>query len=165
MKSVDLSPSFRFRSRVARILPQKWFARIDQTDHSKRVYIIPTRIGFYFTFISFILFLIAISYGHNLAFFATFLFFSFVALSAVVTNENISSLDIAWKSELFRGRESKSFPAQVTLSNNSGKSRYDIAIEVEGKIVGRVSEILPGAHIDVDVDLGKLELSRGIYAI
>src|SRR5690606_1201643 len=165
MKSVDLSPSFRFRSRVARILPQKWFARIDQTDHSKRVYIIPSAIGLYFTFISFILFLIAISYGHNLAFFATFLFFSFVSLSAVIANENTNSITATWAQDLVRGRVNSNIPVKLLVTNLSSKNRYDICVEVSGVTVGVLSELPGNSKREIIVDLGLLQLSRGTYEI
>lgn len=165
MKSVDLSPSFRFRSRVARILPQKWFARIDQTDHSKRVYIIPSAIGLYFTFISFILFLIAVSYGHNLAFFATFLFFSFVSLSAVIANENTNSITATWSHDLVRGRVGGSVLSKLVVTNRSKKTRYDICVEISGVTVGTLSELPGETQGEIEVDLGLLQLERGLYEV
>lgn len=165
MKSADLSPSFRFRSRAAKLLPQKMFSKLDQADHAKRVYIIPSSIGLYFTFISFTLFLIAIFYGHNLAFFATFLFFSFVSLSAVIANENTNSIVVSWRSGLVRGRVGSSIPAKIVITNKSNKVRYDVCVEVAGVTVGMIDEIAAGAQREVEVDLGRLQLERGAYEI
>lgn len=165
MKSVDLSPSFRFRSRAAKLLPERWFIRFDQTDHSKRVYIIPSGIGLYFTFISIILFLIAVSYGHNLAFFATFLFFSFVSLSAIIANENTGSIAATWSHDLVRGRANSSIPTKLIITNRSKKNRYDICVEVSGVTIGILSELPANSQREVEVDLGLLQLSRGVYEI
>lgn len=165
MKSEDLSLSFRFRKRLEIILPKFLRASLDKMARYNRIYIIPTSIGFYFAFIAFVLFLIAVSYGHNLAYFATFLFFSFVSLSAIITNENISQLDVRFREEIIRGRSGREFFGTLVFKNNSGRTRYDISIEVGGIVVGHISEIKAASQCEVQIDLGLLELGRGNYRV
>lgn len=147
------------------LLPKRFYSKISNLSGKKRVYIIPTSIGLYFSFISFILFLIAISYGHNLAFFATFLFFSFVSLSAVITNESINSLSLEISDSILRSNNGRASPYKVTVENRSGRSQFDIAIEINGKQLGVLDEIKPSQTKDFVLDLGLLDLERGYYKI
>lgn len=165
LKSVGLSPSFLFRKRLRRLLPQRWHARLERLERSSRVYIVPTLMGMYFAFIALVLFLIAISYGHNLAYYATFLFFSFVSLSAIIANNNITKVEVSWPRIQFRGRVGEDISVPLILINRSQFSRYDIKLEVNGVSVAHVDELKPLTTQEVVLNLKDLNLKRGHFKL
>lgn len=164
-KSDVLSPSFRFRSALLKYLPKRLQKRASEIERANRIYIVPSAIGLYFSFIGFILFLIAVSYGHNLAYFATFLFLGFVGLSAIIANENVGALQIEWFEQTMRFREHSSGPHKIVIRNNSKRTRYDVAIEITGVTIGYIDEIKSLEAIEVEIDLARLKLQRGLYNV
>jgi len=100
-------------------LPQQLFEKLVKKTNNARVYIVPSAIGFYFSFIAFVLFLIAISYGHNLAYFSTFLFFSFVSISAVVTNESVHAISVEVVDQIARVQPGTASPYRLRVINKS----------------------------------------------
>ena len=133
--------------------------------NNARVYIVPSAIGFYFSFIAFVLFLIAISYGHNLAYFSTFLFFSFVSISAVVTNESVHAISVEVVDQIARVQPGTASPYRLRVINKSRKDQYDIAIECLGKTLILVDKLSGLERRDLFVDLSKLDLERGQYKL
>lgn len=146
-------------------MPNQLFEKLVKKTNNARVYIVPSAIGFYFSFIAFVLFLIAISYGHNLAYFSTFLFFSFVSISAVVTNESVHAISIELVDQVARIQPHASSPYRLRVINKSRKDQYDIAIECLGKTLVLVDKIAGLESRDLIVDLSKLELERGQYKL
>lgn len=146
-------------------MPDSFIQRISQVSHGKRVYIIPTSIGFYFSFIAFVLFLIAISYGHNLAFYCTFLFFSFVSFSAVIANESIKKIEIKSSEEKVLVRNNSFSQLKITVENTSRRSQFDLLIESQGVVVGFIEEIKPLEKKNIHLDMSLLELPRGVYQL
>ncbi len=139
--------------------------RMTANSAAHRIYILPTSIGFYFSFIALILFLIAISYGHNLAFYCTFLFFSFVSFSAVISNEAIKNISLASTDTKIIVRDSQYSPVKVIVKNNGKKSQYDISVEVLGITVCFIDELRPMEDKTVFFDANDLDLGRGIYQL
>ena len=106
-------------------------------SHDK-IFIIPTRYGFYFISIVFVLFLISLSYGHSLAYTTTFIFVSLVMTSAHFTNFNLAGVEVMAlhiPDEVYAG---ESFECRVTLRNTSRKTRFDIEVTL-----GEVGESQP----------------------
>ncbi len=146
-------------------MPDSFIQRISMVSHSKRVYIIPTSIGFYFSFIAFVLFLIAISYGHNLAFYCTFLFFSFVSFSAVIANESIKKIELNTSEEKILIKNNTFSALKVTIENTSKRPQYDYRIEAQGRMVAFIEELQPLEKKIVYLDMSLLDLPRGIYQL
>lgn len=165
VKSVGLSPSFLFRKRARALIPKRWHQRLERLEQVPRVYIIPTMMGWYFAAISLVLFLIAVFYGHNLAYYATFLFFSFVSLSAIVANNNIAQIHLRWKQNKGRGRVDGQALSPLVLHNSSSRPRYDIRLEIAGQEVALVNEVPAYSTVEIEVDLSRLIHARGVYAI
>lgn len=165
MKSQDLSTSFLFLRRVKGIVPKQIFEKLISNTDKSRVYIVPSAIGFYFSFVAFVLFLIAISYGHNLAYFATFLFFSFVSISAVVTNESVHSISLELVDQAARVQPGQRSPYRLRVINKSRKDQFDITIEAQGKSLVLIDKLAGSSQKDVLIDLSQLELERGHYEL
>lgn len=146
-------------------MPDSFNERISKFSHVHRVYIIPTSIGFYFSFIAFVLFLIAISYGHNLAFFCTFLFFSFVSFSAVIANESIKKIELSPSEESVFIKPGVFSALTITVVNNSKRPQFDLNIESQGIKVGFIEELRPLEKKIIYLDLSLLNLSRGLYQL
>lgn len=146
-------------------MPDSFIQRISTNTRVHRVYIIPTSVGFYFSFIAFVLFLIAISYGHNLAFYCTFLFFSFVSFSAVIANESVKKIELIASEEKVQIKNGTFSPLKVTIENTSKRSQYDFRIEAQGITIGFVEELKPLEKKIVYLDMSLLDLSRGIYQL
>lgn len=88
---------------------------------SFKTFIIPTKFGLYYLAALFILFLISLTYGHSLAFFSSFYFFSIIIVSAHITNFNLSNIK-------FENISYNEFSAIIRLSNSSNKKREDIVL-------------------------------------
>jgi uncharacterized protein (DUF58 family) len=67
---------------------------IQKIERVGRVYIIPTRFGVYFLIFVLVLFLFSLTYGHSMAFSATFLFLSLLMSSAIFTNANVGKVEL-----------------------------------------------------------------------
>jgi len=145
------------------LIPKPYHARFFTFEKTERIYIIPTKIGLYFTFIGFVLFLIAISYGHNLAYFATFLFVGFVGLCAIVTNENIRHVTFELPHETVRVRQGVNSFVDIYPKNIGQSGRFDLDFEIHGVSVLHVEELSNKQSERHFLNLNRLQLERGIY--
>ncbi len=153
------------RRRARALIPKRWHERLERLERGARVYIIPTMMGWYFAAISLVLFLIAIFYGHNLAYFATFLFFSFVSLSAIVANNNVSAISLRWKQNQARARAKGKLILPLLIENTSGRTRYDLRVEIAGHEIACIDQVPGHSTREFELDLSKLELERGVYRV
>ncbi len=97
---------------------------------SGRIFILPTKLGFYFLAITFILFTFSLSYGNPLAYTATFIFSSCLVASTIFTNYNLSgvSAKILDQSSSYFADDLKLLP--ISLVNISKKVRFDLEAEI-----------------------------------
>lgn len=95
-------------------------------NRHNRIFILPTRPGAYFLVITFVLFLISLSYGHSLAFTTTFVFVSLIMTSAHFTNYNLSGVEVMTVSLPPDNFADEVISARITLRNASRKHRFDI---------------------------------------
>ncbi len=109
--------------------------------------------------------MIAISYGHNLAFYCTFLFFSFVSFSAVITNESIKKIDLKGSDVKVLVTHDQYSPIRLVIYNHSKKSQYDIFVEANGVSVALIDELKPLEEKVVFFDGNDLNLERGVYQL
>lgn len=148
-----------------KLLRQGFWKRLGEKllkSHNK-IFIIPTRYGFYFISIVFVLFLISLSYGHSLAYTTTFIFVSLVMTSAHFTNFNMAGIEVLAlhiPDEIHAG---ESFDCRVTLRNTSRKTRFDI--EVSLGEVGESSAISIESGGTKSVTLKVSPLHRGQVSI
>lgn len=103
-----------------------------------KIFILPTRYGFYFIAIVFILFLISLSYGHSLAFSTTFIFVSLVMTSAHFTNFNLAGIKVIALYIPDNIQEGEASFFRVTLRNTANKSRFDIQV-----CIGKDNQSMP----------------------
>ncbi len=125
-----------------------------------RIYIIPTRFGFYFLLSVLILFIISLTYAHPLALISTFFFLSLIIISAVFTHFNIKDVEL---------NKCIIHPLilneiKFSISNHSKSKKYDIKITM-GKDKKFFSNIT-----DIDVRenkyiMCKYNLARGKYKL
>lgn len=99
-----------------------------------RIYILPTRVGLYFSCVIFILFTISFSYGHSLAYSTSFILVSVLVISLPYTNYNINNISLRLPSGHYQ-YEGEGEALSVTLLNLAKKERYDIALHfiIKGK--------------------------------
>ncbi len=130
-------------------------------ERHNRIFILPTRPGIYFLVITFVLFLISLSYGHSLAFTTTFIFVSLVMTSAHFTNFNLSGIEVMTvnlPADIYAGEATK---VKLTLRNESRKHRFDI---VSSLYRGDDCEPISLAPGETKVQLVNLPpLNRGHY--
>ena len=75
----------------------RWLSRnkSDSLPHTlirERIYIVPTKQGFFFILVLVLMLMIAVNYNNNLAFLLTFLLFSILITSTVHTHKNLSGI-------------------------------------------------------------------------
>ncbi len=95
----------------------------------ERIFIIPTSYGFYYLSIIFILFLISLSYGHSLAFSATFIFVSVILVSSFYTNYNLAGIEVVSLYQRYN-LATKQFDTFVKIKNNSSRMRFDLQVKI-----------------------------------
>lgn len=99
-----------------------------------RIYILPTRVGLYFSAVIFILFIISFSYGHSLAYSASFILVSILVISLPYTNYNLNFLKVETAKNHFV-HEGEGLPLEVRVINQGQRERY--ALEMEFTFKGR----------------------------
>lgn len=106
--------------------------RLKDLPKFERIYILPTRHGLAFLVALFFLFLIALTYGHSLAFAAAFFLTSLLMSSALFTHLNLLGirLEQIHLCEVMRIGEFQDI--RFCLKNESSKIRYDLALDTWG---------------------------------
>lgn len=94
-----------------------------------RIYILPTRVGLYFSAVIFILFIISFSYGHSLAYSASFILVSVLVISLPYTNYNLNHLKVDFGKSHFI-HEAEGSPLELRLHNLGGRERYALEVEL-----------------------------------
>lgn len=103
----------------------------DYTVGRRQLYILPTRIGWYYTLILIALFGIAVKFDNQAAFMMLFVLVSVCLIAMVYTHNNVIglSLDAQASKSVYVG-EKASFP--VRLYNNSNKQRHAVWLACGG---------------------------------
>lgn len=106
--------------------------KIKNLPRHHRVYILPTRHGLAFLLALFFLFLLALTYGHSLAFAAAFFLTSLLMSSALLTNLNLKGLEISQISlpDVMRLEEFEDL--QCLIKNKNRRARFDLMVESWG---------------------------------
>ncbi len=96
--------------------------------HNRRLYILPTRFGYLFAVMLFVLFLAAINYQNSMAFVLTFTLTALGIVSLWYTHKNLLNLEISLQTPrpVFRG-ESCEFIFTMKNANNS--TRYAVGLQ------------------------------------
>lgn len=130
-----------------------------------QVYILPTGLGVYFLFFLLVLFGLSLSYGHSLAFSATFFVFSLTSVAAVMTNENMRHLNLESFSNEVQIYANESASALFVISNSSSSDKYfKIAItKSDGSISSELFHLKAGEVRSCSLPIfGK---RRGVYQL
>jgi uncharacterized protein (DUF58 family) len=98
-----------------------------------RVYILPTRHGMAFLVALFFLFLLALTYGHSLAFAAAFFLTSLLMSSALLTNLNLKGLKCSQVRLPDVMRLGEFEDLQFLIENLGRRNRYDLMVESWGR--------------------------------
>lgn len=138
---------------------RKWLEKLG--GRHNRLFILPTRYGFYFLIITFILFLISLSYGHSLAFTTTFIFVALILTSAHYTNFNLAGVEVLTIRTPHDIHADEPIIAQVTLRNISRKNRFDILVSLVKGDCCRGISLHPGEVKTIGISIPPLE--RGQY--
>lgn len=109
------------------------FNLLKALPRTERIYILPTRHGLAFLVALFFLFLIALTYGHSLAFAAAFFLTSLLMSSALFTHLNLMGIRLQQLQlpEVMRLGEFQDI--RFCLKNESNKLRYDLVLDFWGK--------------------------------
>jgi uncharacterized protein (DUF58 family) len=141
----------------------KIIEKIPSLRKENRVFIFMTRHGLYYLSIIFILFLISLLYGHNLALAATLLFVSLVMISAIYTNFNIDRISIQRISVEENPTPNNIFEISVILKNNSLNTKYDVDLEL-GPFKA-LNKVTIAANEEKEIILSGSLPNRGKYKI
>lgn len=123
---------WQLRRRAARRI-LRWSARRRPREqgpvllHRRRIYIVPTRMGFIFAFLVFLMLLGSMNYMNSLAFVLTFLLGSLGLVTMHHTHKNLLDLRITFGSQaaVFAGQEAV---FRIGLDNQSCQDRYSLAL-------------------------------------
>lgn len=98
--------------------------------HNRRLYILPTRFGYLFAVMLFVLFLAAINYQNSMAFVLTFMLTALGIVSLWYTHKNLLNLEISLQTPrpVFKG-ESCDFIFTLSHANNS--TRYAVGLQYD----------------------------------
>lgn len=122
----------------------------------RQLYILPTKIGWYYILILLALFAIAIKFNNQPAFIMLFLLISISLIGMIYTHNNVISLSLSNQpaKNIFCG-ESAIFP--ITLKNDSDKHRYALWLISGG--FNQLITLQPYAH--KNVELKQPSIQRG----
>lgn len=132
-------------------------------SRKRRLYIMPTRVGFYFSGVVFILFLISFSYGHSLAYSSAFILISILVISLPFTNYIISGVELKASGGLSVFAD-EAGELLLTLTNQSGRYRFDLEFDLA--LLGKVKQhsfssfagsLAPGERRTIQVSLGNIK--------
>ena len=145
----------RFREWVNRRIPPARSVTLDQ----KRLFIFPSKVGFFFLFSLFLMLITAINYQNNMAFALTFLLATLFVIAVLHTFANLSGLTVhAVRAEaVFPGQQSE---FELLLERRRRKEHFDLHLAWRGsseQVVNLVdSDTLP---VSLFLPVGK----RGWY--
>ena len=93
------------------------------TTHRRQLYMLPTKAGYIFSLIVFLLFLASVKFSHQATFLLTFLLCGFGAISALHTQKNLNhiSLTIKNSADIFLGENTK-FVCEASHSTQSSRN-------------------------------------------
>lgn len=129
-------------------------------ERENKIYILPTMFGYYFLLLVFILFMISLTYGHSLAFTATFLFLSLIMSSAAITNFNLRGLDLS----RFMVMENQKSHFLLRLRNTS-KTRVDLELNLRSQKLKSESLAIVESGAENTVSWNFSHLPRGPYLV
>ncbi|EQD72433.1 membrane protein containing DUF58 [mine drainage metagenome] len=112
----------------------------------RRTYILPTRFGLAFAFMLFALFLGAMNYNNNMAFFLVFLLTGLALFSMTRTHRNLVGLRIGGMeaSPVFAGEP---MHVRLMLENPAAFARLDLTLSTRrGKLMGPPLDLAPGGQ-------------------
>lgn len=144
-------PGFRSLSGWRRNLAQRWLDRRVPPEpprltlHRRRLFILPTRLGFTFALTLALLLLGSLNYGTSMGFMVTFLLAGSGTLGMLHTYRNVEGLEVVFSPApaVFAG-ETAQFPVRVA---STGRARWGIALvpEAHPEISFHVPEETPVA--------------------
>jgi uncharacterized protein (DUF58 family) len=131
------------------------------TLHSRRIYILPTRLGIAFGIMLVVMLIAGINYGNSAAMFLTFLLGSFGLVCMHQCHQNLlrTSFVSASASPMFADAHGA---LRVTLGNDARFARYGIEVSVLDGAAGS-ADIPPNSHAQANVVLPKSK--RGLLRI
>lgn len=120
----------------------------------RQLYILPTRIGWYYSLVLIALFGIAVKFNNQAAFMMLFILIAVGLIAMVYTHNNVIDLRIdAFASKSVFVGESAVFP--VRLSNNSNKFRNAVWLACGGYT--KMNNLPPGAHTLIHLHLPSVQ--------
>lgn len=130
---------------------------VSVTLNRRQLYMLPTRLGFYFFFALLAMLLAAVNYDNSLAYLFTFLLGAMAVVSMFYTHRNVSGLrlDPGPNHPAFAGGEAQ---FGVWLHNDGSRPRYGIRLVREGRPLQRIN-LEPGQS--VQVTLSARAVNRG----
>jgi uncharacterized protein (DUF58 family) len=137
--------------------PMKWFMSRLPADPKhikldrKRIYIIPSQLGYIFALILIVLLLASMNYGASLGFMLTFLLASLVVVIMLHTFRNLCNLhiEITQANNVFVG-ENSLFP--ITLSSQDNSHFYSLFIQCQS-FLSEANNLLPNTKTKVKIAL------------
>jgi uncharacterized protein (DUF58 family) len=129
-------------------------------ERENKIYILPTMFGYYFLLLVFILFMISLTYGHSLAFTATFLFLSLIMSSAAITNFNLRGIDLT--RFLVSENEKNHFLLRLF---NSSQTRVDLDLKLRSQSIRSESIPVFEGKKEYALSWNYSQLDRGSYLI
>ncbi|MHB1543576.1 MAG: DUF58 domain-containing protein [Gammaproteobacteria bacterium] len=126
----------------------------------RRTYILPTRFGFAFSFILIALFLGAMNYDNNMAFFLVFLLIGLALFSMTRTHRNLVGLRIHGiaASPVFAGEPMR---IRLMLENPATFTRLDLTLSTRrGRLAGTPLDLAPGQEGICMLDVPTLARGR-----
>lgn len=120
------------RSRWLRWINRRIPPAREITLDQRRIFIFPTRIGFFFLFTLLVMLLAAINYQNNMSFALTFLLANVFVIAVLHTFANLSGLTIkaVRASPVFAGQHAE---FEIMLSRNNGRRHYALHLDWLGE--------------------------------
>ena len=147
-------------SKKSKLINQLISSIVGLIERENKIYILPTMFGYYFLLLVFILFMISLTYGHSLAFTATFLFLSLIMSSAAITNFNLRGIDL----ERFVSSENERNHFLLRLLNSS-KTRVDLDLKLRSGVIQGASIPIFKSQDELTITWDYSALARGPYLI
>jgi len=110
--------------------------------HSKRIYILPTGVGFVFALMTFAMLLGSMNYNNNLSFVLTFLLVGLGLVSMHQCQRNLVGLELSFAGAdpVFAGQAAQ---FRIAITNRSKNSRYHIQLYADA-VSSEVRDLAPG---------------------
>lgn len=131
-----------------------------------KTYILPTRYGLYFLLFVFVLFLFSLTYGHSMAFTATFLFVCLLMTSAAVTNYNLKYITMSFPITKVSTFCEQSIDVILNLKSAYERGSVWVQGEVETNFNFHQSQTVElKAHTKAETSISFIARKRGIYSL